>query len=781
MVRYIKDGAYTIKVDDEVASQQDGSTSGTADGSAVHELQAEEEVTKEIDYTSTAFILQNLQLAVPNYGGDKTYMLSGRKDLVEVICSQICFYTYCALLGLEAKTNPVSILIMGDGFLGANVIRTFVKRGFTSMLRLFVRSETSAIEWSMQGIKADCNVMQLLGGQRPDIIIPCVQHASFTAICKQLGELSIVTESTFIITPTFGFQRRKLLHNLKCSNIFRTFVEPQRSVRKFKSTTLARRMELLGLLSEGLGGLRDDSDPEDEAPVVTLPEEVDIGGGRKERGLAKSVMWGGDVEDPLDEATALGTAVNSSKLSHAVIAAQKNLTNLLDSRGPMTPSEEGAAVLKSRLHGAEHLLQLLENFYFIHGMLHHEARQTAMSVLFGYHEARFRALRHEDGAALPADEAQSGPGSPGSPTASHVSHTVSFTDLHSAHSNHSTTSNSIASGAVKSVPTAGLSASPMHSQTSFGTHQSHPASAQHYVHRHHIYKHNVLRRSKVPNRVRAVLEQAIDSLYDSEGRVYQSELAFDLGGAELEALLQHYPPNHQTLLDQASFQAARQSLEALSADTPGSRPPLHHVPKADKHSKFMYSAEAVQALFALDDDYEDMFGPGFDFMRRMDEGARPQTPKSRATTANSGTSGSSASSASPTRPGTTTSEGGDGLKDLESMRRQMQDASRRMTAEAAPREKESMGSRIFRKHSMYSKDLNTKLTTEILLDDSRGGPSLLDDQDFTQAMSSAAALGLKKLAARDSPASTRKLSFVPPSMATLERNNKALAETGAPK
>eukprot|EP01032_Pedospumella_encystans_P026606 gene26606-30066_t len=106
--KYIKDGAYTIVVDERAPSPKRSATPKTFDGSdndetgdapgedededdGVHFGDRDDDgsdAEEEIDYTDPSFILQNLSISTPNYSADSTRLLPGREELANIICSQ---------------------------------------------------------------------------------------------------------------------------------------------------------------------------------------------------------------------------------------------------------------------------------------------------------------------------------------------------------------------------------------------------------------------------------------------------------------------------------------------------------------------------------------------------------------------------------------------------------------------------------------------------------------------------------------------------------------------
>lgn len=260
MPKYIKDGAYTIVVDDRSVSPKRTASPKADDDSASEDEygnfresrdefqveedewareEEEEEQEENIDYADPSFILQNLKLATPDFSQDKTYLLPCREDLSKIICSQVRFYCFCALDAFLRNPKAVSILIIGEGFIGARIINDLISNGCRDALRVCTRGDLTAEEWRARGIKADNDLPVLLNGEQPDIVIITVENASFTTICRQLTANYVLSASSFIISCSFGFQRRKLHAQLHTPNIFRSFVEPEQIYSKYKKNAFS--------------------------------------------------------------------------------------------------------------------------------------------------------------------------------------------------------------------------------------------------------------------------------------------------------------------------------------------------------------------------------------------------------------------------------------------------------------------------------------------------------------------------------------------------------------
>jgi hypothetical protein len=289
MVRYIKDGAYTIVVDD-VGVDETNAEGGAAapageegavgaDGKPVPprsrgeariktKRELEDELYK-IDYTNPEFILQNLSLATPKYEDDTTFTLSGRNEVADIIAQQICFYVYCLLQVHTHRTTLPTILLFGDGFIGCRVISLLTEQGCQPLLRIYCRGEYGMNEWKNRGYQSSCNLLKLMTNQKADIIIICSEYSSFQLIYHMVKDCELISDTTGIITSTLGFQRKKLYYNFGVPTVFRTYVEPQKIVRniglaeKDKLQKLENEIALSGFdnpssIPEGGGGSEED-------------------------------------------------------------------------------------------------------------------------------------------------------------------------------------------------------------------------------------------------------------------------------------------------------------------------------------------------------------------------------------------------------------------------------------------------------------------------------------------------------------------------------------------
>lgn len=204
------------------------------------------ELEEDIDYTDTAFILQNLKIGIPSVNDDKTYTLQSREIQANIISSQIRFYLYCCLDVFTKDPKNITILIIGEGFIGTHIINELIEVGCKDMIRIYTRGDLSAEDWKSKGLKASSKISELFpNGLQPDIIILSIEYSNFSLICRRLLLNNLIHEATFIISCSFGFIRMKLCQALNTNNIFRVYVEPQDIIERFKHDTLSKLSTML--------------------------------------------------------------------------------------------------------------------------------------------------------------------------------------------------------------------------------------------------------------------------------------------------------------------------------------------------------------------------------------------------------------------------------------------------------------------------------------------------------------------------------------------------------
>ena len=204
------------------------------------------ELEEDIDYTDTSFILQNLNIGIPSVHDDKTYTLQSREIQANIISSQIRFYLYCCLDVFTKDPKNVTILIIGEGFIGTHIINELIEVGCKDMIRIYTRGDLSAEDWKSKGLKASSKISELFpNGLQPDIIILSIEYSNFSLICGRLLLNNLIHEATFIISCSFGFIRMKLCQALNTNNIFRVYVEPHDIIERFKHDTLSKLSTML--------------------------------------------------------------------------------------------------------------------------------------------------------------------------------------------------------------------------------------------------------------------------------------------------------------------------------------------------------------------------------------------------------------------------------------------------------------------------------------------------------------------------------------------------------
>eukprot|EP01031_Cornospumella_fuschlensis_P026747 gene26747-32318_t len=394
MVRYIKDGVYTIVVDDAPStastnsagsgrSAKSGARSANAQTrnaerlKAIQEAQEHDELmshasSEEVDYTNVDFILQNLSIAAPKYEADKTGILFSRRDMAEMISHQVCFYVYCALQVFINRPDMPLILFFGDGFIGSRVIEALTDSGCQSFLRIYCRGDISADEWKRRGYAADSSITRLLGDVKPSIIILSADYYSFHHIFHLLTQERLTQPDTCIISTTLGFQRRKLLSNFGTPTIFRAFVEPEEIVRGYRTKRLANKRNSKLDVTVGDGSISGSNEVD---PTIS-PSKSPMGRSRSLSQGSLGSLHAPDSPPVPDDIGSLEDSIGAS--SEISLVTAPNLV------------EKAAVVLADRSLDLTNILMIIENFYSLHDKSPDEARHMALKALVGYVDSRFK-------------------------------------------------------------------------------------------------------------------------------------------------------------------------------------------------------------------------------------------------------------------------------------------------------------------------------------------------------------------------------------------------------
>jgi hypothetical protein len=172
-----------------------------------------------LDYTSPAFILQNINLE-ERFEVFENFSSEMRLRVIRNICDQVCFYVSCVLKAFLRSERAPSIVIYGAGFLGSTIINALTVCGCRSFLRVFTRDKSTIQIWRNQGIKASSKLKE---GSFVDILILASNLSSFVQFCRDMSPH--ISPKTFIISTVFGLRRMRLFNILGTPGIFKTFVE----------------------------------------------------------------------------------------------------------------------------------------------------------------------------------------------------------------------------------------------------------------------------------------------------------------------------------------------------------------------------------------------------------------------------------------------------------------------------------------------------------------------------------------------------------------------------
>jgi hypothetical protein len=345
MPRYIKDGAYTIVIDDgPVNNGKKGSSTGQkSDGEGSRNNEDIEE--DMINFSSPSFMLQNLSIAQPTFESDKSSILNARKEVAEIISTQICYYIYLGLQPYVFRSDPPTILLLGDGYIGTNVAFKLADHGCTPYIRIFSRSEFNAKEWRKRGFTASASLSHLMRQQKLNIIVLCSDYSSIYMIYHQLTELKLLSQDCFLINCTVGILRKRLYYNFSTPNVFRCYVEPQTILKKLKSD------------SSNFFGKHSDLFDTSEMMAET------------ESGL-----------DRLEEANRDGKEDNCSDEEDDSSKSSSDDENLVNS------IQKAAQFMVTRVPSIIRFIHLVENYYVMNDLTPTDARRLALRCVVGYIE-----------------------------------------------------------------------------------------------------------------------------------------------------------------------------------------------------------------------------------------------------------------------------------------------------------------------------------------------------------------------------------------------------------
>lgn len=346
----------------------------TEDGGGFEDVKAIEasynnevhDLVKEIDYADRSFILQNLQMALPKYREDMTFTLQGRKDTVELISHQICFYCYCTLQAFLQRPAPPTILVFGDGYLGTRVVNELVKFELTPFLKVFSRGIIKAKEWKEKGITCNCSILHLLNGHRPDIVILNTESGQFGPLSQMLLNNQIINKSTCIISASFGVERRKIFGSLNVHSIFRTYCEPTNVLKKVECSIFGKDLYKKKKKDFEDDQSSDEDDNDDDEPSIAFDDDA----------ISEDEELPPEEEKPEPESEDEEEGLNDIQIS--------------------------AKYLAKRTQSLKYFIHILENFYVLNGMNLGSARHRALKSALGYdHGAEVTATASVDVLSAP--------------------------------------------------------------------------------------------------------------------------------------------------------------------------------------------------------------------------------------------------------------------------------------------------------------------------------------------------------------------------------------------
>eukprot|EP01038_Epipyxis_sp_PR26KG_P013125 gene13125-17592_t len=568
------------------------------------------EEEEPIDFADPNFILKNLNLVNPKYEDDPTFLLSGRQEVIRIICHQISFYCYCALYALQNQRHlyaPINILVIGDGFVGTNLISELVDYGAASILRIYSRSDLQSADWRRKGLISDHILHNLMKGVHADIVISNTDYASFSSLVKLLAPF--VNDNTFFITSSFGFQRMKILTNLHTPNVFRTYTESYQILKKIKKKVLSKAKVLLSNQFENplelLGGQLDDNkfmfkerlspssrrlkgvlsydanaiDDDDGIDLIRSITNENIP--TRDIGISSEIVFNDELSSSIEHNYSLGQSLNEFNFNSSiqisvdlnvgsvhndssyVSVVQKTPTNRKKYNGILS----AANILAKRTVQISNLIYLVENFAFIRGCSRLASRKLALKCIIGYD---WVAERNQE-------------------TDSYV-----------------------------------LSNEPIHPNDE---NMNEEEDSEHH------FKNMILKKNN-PNfseeRFRGILDPIVRSIRKNIGRIFQNELSSNITIGEIYSLSNEFITAERKRIDEIiknkhdiNFAHQPHDMHEIRKKQL-MRLNTFHSGNSSQHSghsetkRALYNEQFIMKIFNFDSNYSNFEGPGIDLIKRFD-------------------------------------------------------------------------------------------------------------------------------------------------------------------
>ena len=173
-----------------------------------------------INFASSRYILQNLQLAHEDIFLDSTGTLAARSYISRSVSLQVSFLVYAAL---RTFNRAPTILIIGAGHNGKILINHLIDCGCSNFIRIYARGDYTTNYWNSRNVRASNSMSELMEQSTADIIVMCSGMSSFSSVCRMTS--AYVSQATFFISSCFGLPRKRVMNTLKTPNVWRTYQE----------------------------------------------------------------------------------------------------------------------------------------------------------------------------------------------------------------------------------------------------------------------------------------------------------------------------------------------------------------------------------------------------------------------------------------------------------------------------------------------------------------------------------------------------------------------------
>ena len=333
------------------------------------------------DPSSPAALLQNLLIASSDCFADSSQNGAARHASAQVISSQIGFYVACLLRGFEARQipTPPNIVVVGAGFIGGNVIELLMSNGLTPFLHVFCRGDMAAQRWRRRGINSSPSLARLMKdcGGKADVFILCSGVSGFASVTKLV--LPFLTPATFVITSTFGLQRKRIFSALQTRGVFRTYLEPHALVKHVKSVAHAAGIDHSSFDDPALSAPGEEEDvPQNDSSIanalgVASPRNANDANDDEDEDEDEGHSFAGLYSQQESLVDSIKTYTSADQFLFLSSSAAGSLENAAEQLAHRTPDIVG-------------LITVLENYFSLLGLRFLTSRAQALFAVLGYVE-----------------------------------------------------------------------------------------------------------------------------------------------------------------------------------------------------------------------------------------------------------------------------------------------------------------------------------------------------------------------------------------------------------